>query len=282
MRKIITTFLLLLILVNSNGQTFVLQDGDSTYQDRVIFDNGDSTNLWEFKPNLPKGQYWVIEPTECGPDTLDYAEFLDIGIKHGTWTEWESGLCFGTFKEETEVVDKWSFASEKEKYSETVYDSGFIVKSTLYHIGSNQPHWEHLYPDQATKENQWNEERIWREDGTLRWITEVNEDGTTQHEDFYPNGQIEAYGKFGKNGTFAGIWKYFYQNGQLKGKGEFESFNAQRYAGWRVPKGYWQYWDEQGQLIAEVTFKRGKPKKIKRHQNIDIPFPDVNEMMTKE
>ena len=240
MREIITTFLLLLILVNSNGQTFVLQDGDSTYQDRVIFDNRDTTNLWEFKPNLPKGQYWVIEPTECGPDTLKYAEFLNLGIKHGTWIEWESKMCIGTYKDRTisDEIESWDFASDKEKYDETVYDSGFLVKTTLYHIGSNQPHWEHFYPPGATKENEWNLFRIWTETGILAWKMSYSEDRYYEQETYHDNGTLEAKGRTNKKDQHIGTW---------------------------------QFWNDSGELIGEVTYKKGKPKRIEMYRNEELP-----------
>lgn len=282
MRELILSIIILLTLTDSIAQVIVLEDGNQKYQNQVIFEDNDTTGLWEFKDNLPTGQYWVIEQTECGPDTLKYAEFITNGIKHGTWTRWESGLCFGTYKENSDEIERWAFASDKDKDYETMYDSGFIVKSTVFHIGSNQPHWEHFYPTRAKKENTWIEERIWTEEGTLRWTTNVHEDGSSTHKDFYPNGQLKAKGKFGKSGTHEGSWIYYYENGQLMGQGEFEPFNARFYAGWRVPKGYWQYWDEDGSIIAEVTFKKGKPRKVKRHQDKKIPFAKINEMMTKK
>lgn len=282
MKKLLSTFILALTVIGLHGQTYVLEYGDTLFQNRVSFDNWDTSILWEFKPNLEKGEYWIINQTECGPDTLAFAKFLNIGIKHGTWIEWESGLCTGTFKEGTEIVDNWSFSANKEKYSETVYDSGFIVKSILYHLGSNQPHWEHRYPKRTIRKNQWNEERIWREDGTLQWSTKVNEDGSAKHSDYYPSGQVQSTGHFGTEGSYLGVWKYYHENGQLMSQGYFESFGDKEtrfFNGPRVPKGFWQFWDNEGNLIAEVKFRNGKLKKIKRYQETDIPVKAINDLI---
>jgi antitoxin component YwqK of YwqJK toxin-antitoxin module len=282
MKQIIIVLLSVFILTDIKGQVVIFQDGDPRYQDRVIWEHDETIPIWNLKPILAKGQYWIINQTECGPDTLKYAEFIADGVKHGTWIQWHSGICIGIYGDNSDTIEIWNFASDKVKDEEIIYESGFLVKSTLFHLRSNQPHWELFYPKHATKENEWIEERIWREDGTLRWIIKVDEDGTAQQKDFYPNGQVKSFGQFGINGTFIDLWEYYYENGRIMAKGEHEPLGkgeVRFYAGLRIPKGYWQYWDESGELIAQVTFKKGKPKKIKKYQNKTIPFPDVNEMI---
>jgi antitoxin component YwqK of YwqJK toxin-antitoxin module len=284
MRVFILFLLSLIIVTTLHGQQINIYPSDSIYRQRVIYDSVDTTDLWKFKTNLSKGQYWVIKNTECGSDTLEYAEFLSKGVKHGAWIKWEGGLCVGIPKEKNETEVHWVFASDNYKFSETHYDSGFIVKSILYHGGTNQPHVVHFYPENAIRENEWTRELIYTQDSILRWETIVHEDGTATHTDFYPDGKIKAQGRFNKEGSYEGLWQYYYPNGQLLGQGKFESGagGLRFYAGVRIPKNEWHYWDEQGKLIADVTFENGEIIRINKFQNNkEIPFPDMNEMMYK-
>jgi hypothetical protein len=237
---LLLTFISLSLIACS--QVFFFEDGNPEFQDRLIFENIDTTNIWKFKPNLGKGKYWVIEQTECGPDTLKYAEYIQDGVKHGTWTQWESGFCVGSYKDNSEEIEKWDFVAKKFKEEEDIYDSGYLVKSTLYHIGSEQPVWENFYPEKTTQINQWHISKIWSQEGILRSSTTLVSEGIFEQKDFHENGILKAKG----NKTWSDKYDKLI--------------------------GIWLVWDEAGELMAEIAFKKGKPKKILRYQDGDLPF----------
>ena len=73
-------------------------------------------------------------------------------------------------------------------------------------------------------------------------------------------------------------WRFYYSNGQLMAKGNFKSMEEIRdYGGYRinlgnsnpdirVRDGLWQFYNQKGTLLREMTYDRGKSIKIKKYQ----------------
>ena len=153
------------------------------------------------------------------------------------------------------------------------------------HTITGKPHIEHIYPEGATKFNQWVEEKVWDGDDNLRWQKKLNNNGKMEHTDFYRNGKVRSKGELESHGTFQEDWEYFYPNGILMAKGKFEEFGkgeVRYYTGQRVPKDEWNYWDESGNKIAKVIFKHGEVVNYERFQNKEIPFFEIEEMINKD
>jgi hypothetical protein len=262
---------------------FEIEKRDTNYLNQVIFDNGDSTDIWEFKDDLKRGKYIVVSNHECGKDTLMIAEFIEDKVKHGKWTEWEDRLCGGAIEKDGSVSN-WEYWSDKEISEIKIYNNNSIVKNISFHFGTNQPHMEHVYPDNALKFNEWTSEKVWSESGNLRWEKKLNLNGKMEHVDYYENGKIRSRGKLESHGTFQEEWEYFYPNGLLMAKGKFEEFGKGKvryYTGQRTPKDEWIYWDEFGNQIAKVIFKDGEVLKFEKYQNKEIPFPEIEQMIYK-
>uniref|UniRef100_A0A7V3E6Z9 MORN repeat protein n=1 Tax=Ignavibacterium album TaxID=591197 RepID=A0A7V3E6Z9_9BACT len=62
---------------------------------------------------------------------------------------------------------------------------------------------------------------------------------------FYPNGKLESQGTF-FNDEANGIWKWYFPDGKLKAQGYFEN---------NKKVGTWQFFNNQNQLIREISFK---------------------------
>ena len=237
MKKSGLLFLFSFLFTNLNGQIIVIQPKDSTYL------NIDSVGIWSFKHSLAKGQYWIIQQTICGPDTLGYAEFIANGVKHGTWVEWESRVCIGVYKEGSDEIKYQDFASDRyTKFDETTYDSGYLVTSTSYYTGTSgrdQPLSKFYYPPNTTKLNYWNYSESWSEDGVLLSKTVCDQKGFYEIESFHHNGSPRMKGRTNNSDEHIGTWAF---------------------------------WDEQGELIGKVRFKNGKPKKTIKYQDKELPF----------
>lgn len=284
--KIVNIILLIILLASiSFGQIpiFEIENRDTNYLNQVIFENGDSTDIWKFKNNLKKGKYIVVSNHECGKDTLMIAEFINDNIKHGKWMEWEERLCGGAVEEEG-GVKKWEYWSDKELSEIIIYHNNSIVKTVSFHLGTNQPHIEHTYPKDAIMFYEWHTEKVWAENGHLRWEKYIGRNGKMKHIDYYENGMVRSKGEFESHGTFQEPWEYFYHNGSLMAKGKFEEFGkgeVRYYAGQRTPKGEWKYWDDSGNLIAIVTFRNGDIYRFEKYLNKKIPFPEIENMIYK-
>lgn len=270
-------FLILTIQSNTICQTpiFEIEKRDTNYLNQVIFDNGDSTDIWEFKDDLKKGKYIVVSNHDCGKDTLMIAEFIEDKVKHGKWTEWEERLCGGSVEKDGSVKN-WEYWSERELSEIKIFNNNKIIKTISFHFGTSQPETEFVYAENALKFNEWIRIKEWSEDGIL--LREVRRNSNGKEDiDYYEDGKVKSRGEFELNGTLIENWEYFYPNGNMKAKGNFRYEASQK-----VLKDEWKYWDESGNIIAKVFFKDGEISNYKKYQDKEIPFIEIEEMVNKE
>ena len=228
---IISTFLSFQI----SGQIFVTQPKDSTYLERI---DGEFDDLWRFRSDLLQGKYWLIDITECGADTLAYAEFKSDGIKDGIWFENFSKECFFYSNRKNSKKGIWKFDWDKNtRLSETIYNSGSIVRSILFHE-PDQPYIERIYPENCQDFNEWNLMKIWSTSGQLTMKSTLLESGEFSVEEYFTSESLIAKGM----------------------KDEQD---------WRIGK--WEIWNDSNELIAELIFENGLLTNRKIYQEMELP-----------
>ena len=84
---------------------------------------------------------------------------------------------------------------------------------------------------------------------------------------YHDNGKIALTGEI-KNNKKSGIWKYIYNNSQLQ---------ARELYGGGKPIGTWQYFDKEGHLLQEHTFRKNNIAVFSRQSR---PIPNGVERMT--
>jgi antitoxin component YwqK of YwqJK toxin-antitoxin module len=274
---------------NALSQTFIFQQGNTEYQimDSIPNAIGSSFNggerktssmyVWRTRDDLKKGEYWKVDSTECGVDTLMYMKFIATGIKHGNWVEWTPKWCSNRTK-------NWDIG-KNHKMSETFYDSGNIKQDTQFDFETGKiPFNQYLYTSNTSNQKEWTENRRFDNHDIHVHSTFRHPNNILQHVDYYANGQVKLTGQFDQEGNSVGDWNYFYDNGEQMASGRFEpiiSPLARLYSFWQIPTGYWKYWDSKGRLIAEITFEKMQVKDFKKHQKKDLPIPEINELIKR-
>lgn len=264
-------------LIIAQRSTIEVEYGDTQYLTPMVKKGWGTKEVWAFKNDLQQGNYVVVATSECGKDTLMTGTFIGDGVKHGVWAEWEPRGC--------EQDEGWNFWNAPALNTTTTYDNGFIKKSTHYHMLTNTPHIEYLYPKGAIALDEWTEERIWDIEGKLQWRNRFIKSGRIEQTDFYADGKIKSINERRTRRALQESWKYFHPNGELMAKGTYEAFgkNVERYyTGGKIPKGEWNYWDEAGDLIAKIYFKDGEILRFDRYQSKAIPFPEIEEILNEQ
>ncbi|MEO9477105.1 MAG: hypothetical protein ABJG41_16285 [Cyclobacteriaceae bacterium] len=289
MRKISIYLFLLMFGFNAVSQTFFFQQGNTEYQIKDSIPNSIGTSfkggelktssiyIWRTRDDLKKGEYWKVDSTECGVDTLMYFRFLAEGVKHGNWVEWSDKWCSTKTK-------TWDDEKNK-KRSETLYDSGMIKQYTQFDFETGTfPIKQNLYAKSTSNPREWTEIRKFDDYGIHIHSTIQHPNNILQHIDYYANGQVKLIGRFDEEGNSLENWNYFYENGEKMASGRLEPISsplARLYSFWQIPTGHWKYWDSKGELIAEITFDQMKVKDIKRYQKQNLPIPEIDELVNR-
>ena len=268
-KRYFSLILLFLTILEGKSQVYVFEGIDTTYLKQIEkFDNW-SPEFWDWRDDLPKGSYYQISKHDCGVDTLREAHFSDSGVKDGIWINWLQSLCIAI---DDESISTHTFSkTDALKNSETIYNEGFILKSTIYQLESELPLWENLYPPKTTDIGDWYISRIYKS-GYLFSETLVQFDSVS-----YKKSTLETI--FNKNGNklYTDIAEPF--NQKARGKLEFYSDNGLILAlGEYAPDtdkksaytfnhycfiGSWQIFDENGKHAATLKFKKGVLKKAR-------------------
>jgi len=178
--------------------------------------------------------------------TNEINQYNEAGNKHGYW---EEELDKGQIKYKIygmyvdgEKNGSWTIynLNQNYKHGEEYFQSGLVTSyTTLYDNGNVL-----FFSDNK-------EQRRYDRDGTLLYHLDKL---TNLQTEYYPNGNIKHtyFYKFNKNHEIdlSGWSEEFHENGNPKSRGMFKK---------TVKHGYWENFNEQGQLIASGEFINGKP-----------------------
>ena len=223
------TFLLLLTLLQTSDTI------DVDYGDPNFFTYPDSI-AYQIRTDLNDGFYRAYGTLRNGEKYLRFSGALLDHQRTGSWR----------------FYTQPQYAQGSYLQHEEVFDQGDWVETTSYYENGKKED-RLIYAPKSKHQSDWTEMRRWHRNGQLSIRVFIPEGASRyKQEGYYETGELHYEGYFDRHERTTGTWTYFHKNGTIAKQGKYcnKCLNkGVRAIFYGIPRGTWNYYDEQGNLI---------------------------------